>query len=186
MDERLAALHTLIRDLYRGRRAEEIIETFSVTLAAHDLPERAAILDYWIDFYRLRRYQRDRKRRRASYRERTISCSACGYPASQRHHLWDIATHGENRVTLQLCANCHELLHLIYNALVKDSEHSRRLALHIAESGRLAPGAFDKLLGWCQATIQYEAQNGWLDGERASPGWVALKFGEDVLGKGRS
>jgi ribosomal protein L37E len=178
---RKAALIALIRELHRGRRAEAIIEAFEASLSAHQPEERASILEYWLDFYRLRRYQRDRRRRRASFRERVSPCSACGYPSSQRHHLWDVATHGENRVTIQLCANCHELQHLMYNALVKDSEHSRQLVLHIARSGRVAAETMEKLLGWCIATIRYEAGSGWVDAQRASPQWVSLKFGELYL-----
>ncbi|MDZ4763850.1 MAG: hypothetical protein SGI73_04805 [Chloroflexota bacterium] len=186
-DERMAAapfdarkdtLYGLIRELYRRKRAAAMIEAFEASLMAHDETERGNILHYWIDFYRLRRYQRDRQRRRPLFRERIVPCAACGYPASQRHHLWNIAAHGENKVTIQLCANCHELEHLIYNALVKDSEHSRRLVLHIAASGKVASETVEKLIGWCQATIRYEASNGWVDGERASPRWVEVKFGD--------
>ncbi len=177
-DARKDTLYGLIRELYRRKRAAAMIEAFEASLMAHDETERGNILHYWIDFYRLRRYQRDRQRRRPLFRERIVPCAACGYPASQRHHLWNIAAHGENKVTIQLCANCHELEHLIYNALVKDSEHSRRLVLHIAASGKVASETVEKLIGWCQATIRYEASNGWVDGERASPRWVEVKFGD--------
>jgi ribosomal protein L37E len=170
-------LYALIRGMHRKRRAGEIIDAFEATLASHDAAERANILEYWIDFYRLRRYQREHKRRRPTYRERLQACSACGYPSSHRHHLWELAMHGENQVTIQLCANCHELQHLMYNALVKDSEHSRKLVLHIMYSGRIPRERVELILGWCRATIRYEASNGWTDGERASDQWVEYKFG---------
>ncbi len=176
---RKSALIALIRELHRGSKAKAIIEAFEASLTAHEPDERGNILEYWIDFYRLRRYQRDRRRRRASFRERISPCSACGYPSSQRHHLWDVATHGENRVTIQLCANCHELQHLMYNALVKDSEHSRKIALHIAKSGKISPETLKRLIGWCAATIRYEANQGWVAEWRAEWGWIRRIF-EDI------
>ncbi len=175
---RKSALIALIRELHRGSKAKAIIEAFEASLTAHEPDERGNILEYWIDFYRLRRYQRDRRRRRASFRERISPCSACGYPSSQRHHLWDVATHGENRVTIQLCANCHELQHLMYNALVKDSEHSRKIALHIAKSGKISPETLKRLIGWCAATIRYEANQGWVAEWRAEWGWIRRIFGD--------
>lgn len=175
---RKSALMALIRELHRSRKAEAIIEAFEVSLSAHQPEERGNILEYWIDFYRLRRYQRDRRRRRASLRERISPCSACGYPSSQRHHLWDVATHGENRVTIQLCANCHELQHLIYNVLVKDSEHSRKIALHIVKSGKISGETTERLIGWCAATIRYEANQGWVAEARADWDWIRGKLGE--------
>jgi ribosomal protein L37E len=181
-----SALIRLIRELHRGRKAEAIIEAFEASLTAHEPGERGNILEYWIDFYRLRRYQRDRRRRRASYRERISPCSACGYPSSQRHHLWDVATHGENRVTIQLCANCHELQHLMYNALVKDSEHSRRIALHIARSGKISAETLRRLIGWCAATIRYEADQGWVPEWRADWDWIGRTFGEILAQTGKS
>jgi hypothetical protein len=56
--------------------------------------------------------------RRATRRdERTTPCECCGYPISQRHHLYKVANYGENKFTIQLCANCHELFHLVYNSM---------------------------------------------------------------------
>jgi hypothetical protein len=105
------------------------------------------------------------------------ACSACGYPVSHRHHLWDIAMHGENRVTIQLCPNCHELQHLFYNALVRDSEYSRRLLAHTLESGRVLPETVQKVLDWCRATIKYEAENGWVEAYRTTDEWVTRMLG---------
>lgn len=175
--ELIDELYALVRELHGKKQAEEIINTFEGVFASHeDEAERATIAEHWLDFYRLRQYRRMKRRRRPTMKERITPCSACGYPASHRHHLWDIATHGENKVTIQLCANCHELQHLMYNALVRDSEYSRKLALHTMFSFKLAPKTVEMVLEWCRATIRYEAQYGWVELRRASDEWV-----EDTL-----
>lgn len=68
-----------------------------------------------------------KKRRKTTSKERLTPCSACGYPLSQRHHLLDVAYHGENDMTIQLCANCHELYHLIESAYIQKSKYAQRL-----------------------------------------------------------
>jgi ribosomal protein L37E len=168
-------LTSLVHALYRGQEAIEIIEAFKTTLMTHkDVNERMRILAYWCDYYQLRRYQRDRQRQRPTYRERTTPCAACGYPSSHRHHIYDVATHGENFQTVQLCANCHELQHLLYNALVNSSEYSKKLINHMMYSERLLPTTLEKLLMYCRATIRYEAKHGWVSAEKASDDWVEL------------
>jgi ribosomal protein L37E len=165
----------LISALYRAGEADEIIEAFQSSLEAHkSVDERMGILAHWVDFYRVRKYRRDRQRRRPTYRERITACAACGYPASHRHHIYDVATHGEHAQTVQLCANCHELQHLIYNALVNESDYSRKLVNHIMYADHLPPGALDKLLQLCRATIRYEAKQGWVSADKASDEWVEL------------
>ncbi len=84
--------------------------------------------------------------------------------------------HGENRVTIQLCANCHELHHLMYNALVRDSEYSRKLVLHVLFSGKVAVDTAEKILGWCLATIRYEANNGWIEMGRDAQTWIEAQL----------
>lgn len=171
--ESVEALYALVRSLYRDKHAKDIIETFDAALAnLSDDAARAEVVNYWLDFYRLQRYKLSRKRRRPKFQERVTACSACGYPSSHRHHLWDIATHGENKVTIQLCANCHELHHLMYNALVKGSEYSRKLVLHVLFSGRVTRETGVKILGWCLATIRYEAGNGWIESGKDQREWV--------------
>lgn len=171
-------LFALVHELHSKKQAEELITSFDKAFfAAADDGERLSMAEHWRDFYRLRKYRRLTRRRRPTYQERMTPCSACGYPVSQRHHLWDIAMHGENMVTIQLCPNCHELQHLFYNALVRDSEYSRRLVAHALESGRLQPETVQKVLEWCRATIQYEAQNGWVEAYRTTDEWVAERLG---------
>src|SRR5260370_28987544 len=52
--------------------------------------------------------------RRQSYTtERCTPCRECGYPISERHHIQRVNEHGESESTVQLCANCHELYHLV-------------------------------------------------------------------------
>jgi len=170
-------LTALIRQLYRKGEADEMVETFEATLAANPTSEaRMGILAHWVDFYRLRKYRRDRQRRRPSYRERTTACAACGYPASHRHHIYDLATHGEHSQTVQLCANCHELQHLLYNTLINDSDYSQKLVNHMMVSGRIAPATFEQLLTWCRQTIRYEASKGWVSADKAGDEWVELRL----------
>ena len=170
-------LYALVRELYRKKQADEIIESFGGVFAAHpDEGERLSILEYWRDFYRLRKYQRSKQRRRPTLDERLTACSACGYPASHRHHLWDMAKHGENDVTVQLCANCHELHHLMYNTLVRDSAYSRKLVMHILYSARVSPSAAQLIMDWCRTTIRYEAENGWAEAYRASDAWLEKRL----------
>ncbi len=166
-------LFALVRELHGKKQAEEIITSFDKVFAGDaDDNERLNIAEHWRDFYRLRKYRKLTRRRRPTYQERMTPCSACGYPVSQRHHLWDVAMHGENMVTIQLCPNCHELQHLFYNVLVRDSEYSRRLVVHALEAGSLKAETVQKVLDWCRATIQYEADNGWVERYRTSDEWL--------------
>lgn len=171
-------LYALVRELHGKKQAEEIVASFEKVFAGDaDDAERLTIAEHWRDFYRLRKYRKLTRRRRPTYQERMTPCSACGYPVSHRHHLWDIAMHGENMVTIQLCPNCHELQHLFYNALVRDSEYSRRLAAHALASDLLQPETARKVLEWCRATITYEARNGWVEAYRASDDWIEQRLG---------
>jgi hypothetical protein len=113
-----AALYDLLRQLYRPKRAGAIIEAFEASLLEKPDDERRAVLEYWWDFYRLRKYQRERQRRRPTFKERLTPCS--------------------RRIS---------------------SETARRI------------------MGWCLATMRYEAANGWLEGERASAARLEALFG---------
>ena len=75
-------------------------------------------------------------------------------------------------VTVKLCANCHELHHLMYNALVRQTEYSQKLVLHALFSGKIERETAARILGWCLATIRYEAANGWIEGGRDTREWV--------------
>lgn len=176
-NELLEKLFGLVRDLYTDKQADEIIQSFEAVFDSHETEEeRLELLECWLDFYRLQKYKHIKQRRRPTYEERISACSACGYPSSHRHHLWDIATHGENAVTIQLCANCHEMHHLMYNALVRESEYSRKIVEHVMFSGKVSHNVVDKILGWCLATIRYEASNGWIDGAKGSKEWVEMRL----------
>jgi len=174
----IAELYALVRELHSKKQAEGIIASFEAVLRSNENEaERVNIAEHWRDFYRLRKYRRLMRRRRPTYQERMTPCSACGYPISHRHHLWDVATHGENMVTIQLCPNCHELQHLMYNALVRDSVYSQKLALHALKSPRVAPETAIKVLEWCRATIRYEADNGWIERFRTTDEWLDQRLG---------
>ena len=134
------------------------------------------MIDHWLDFYQAHRYRKMMRRRRPTDKERMTPCTACGYPISQRHHLWDIATHGENAVTVQLCANCHELHHLMYNALARDSLYSQKLVRQVMLSGQVAPQSVIRIYGWLRAILAYEIENGWLESYKLSDLWIEEKL----------
>jgi len=64
-------------------------------------------------------------RRRTTLQQRLTPCECCGYPISECHHLFEVAFFGENDYTAQLCANCHELYHLI-ESVVSTSRESQK------------------------------------------------------------
>jgi len=174
---RIEELQSLIRYIYREKLAAKIITAFDEALAAKDDPaQRQAVIDHWLDFYQAHRYRKMMRRRRPTDKERMTPCTACGYPISQRHHLWDIATHGENAVTVQLCANCHELHHLMYNALARDSLYSQKLVRQVMLSGQVAPQSVIRVYGWLRAILAYEIENGWLESYKLSDLWIEEKL----------
>ncbi|MBL8119702.1 MAG: hypothetical protein J0L63_12840 [Anaerolineae bacterium] len=174
---RIEELQSLIRYIYREKLAAKIITAFDEALAAKDDPaQRQAVIDHWLDFYQAHRYRKMMRRRRPTDKERMTPCTACGYPISQRHHLWDIATHGENAVTVQLCANCHELHHLMYNALARDSLYSQKLVRQVMLSGQVAPQSVIRIYGWLRAILAYEIENGWLESYKLSDLWIEEKL----------
>lgn len=178
-DEQLLVdeLYALIRYIYRSKLAKEIIVAFDDALAVKEAREdRLMVIQHWLDFYQAAKYRKMMRRRRPTDRERMSPCSACGYPASHRHHLWDIATHGENPVTVQLCANCHELHHLMYNTVARGSAYSQKLLLHILFSKKLETEVVQRIYGWCKAIIQYEVENGWLEAYKQSDLWIEEKL----------
>ncbi|HUN09533.1 MAG TPA: hypothetical protein PLQ56_23210 [Aggregatilineales bacterium] len=179
--KQIEELYALIRYIYRPGLAGKIITAFDEALAAKDDPaERAGVIAHWLDFYQAHKYRKLMRRRRPTDAERLTPCTACGYPTSHRHHLWDIATHGENAVTVQLCANCHELHHLMYNTLARDSAYSRKLLHHLMFAGPIPPQVIERLYGWCRAILAYEVEQGWLEPYKLSDLWVEekLRLGE--------
>lgn len=46
-------------------------------------------------------------------KERVSPCSVCGYPISEKHHMAERHIYGDNDYTIKLCANCHELFHIL-------------------------------------------------------------------------
>src|SRR5438552_1530941 len=66
--------------------------------------------------------------RRATTRdERLTPCECCGFPLSHRHHMLDVASHGENDCTAQLCGTCHDLFHVMENSYSFGNRKARRL-----------------------------------------------------------
>lgn len=58
------------------------------------------------------------KRRKTTLDERLTPCKCCRHPVSQRHHEDAVHRWGENKQTTQLCANCHEAVHIIERACI--------------------------------------------------------------------
>lgn len=81
-------------------------------------------------------------RRRTTLQERTTPCACCAYPISHRHHVLGFAGSGENRHTLQLCPNCHELFHLIQSAVVGNSDYSNKVLRKYMETKGTEDPAF--------------------------------------------
>jgi ribosomal protein L37E len=192
-----ATLYGLVRKLYAPAQADEIIESFDLSLTLQpDEDARRELLEYWIDFYRLQEYRLSRRRRRQTLEERTQSCRACGYPASQRHHLWALNRHGENEVTLPLCANCHELLHGMYHALLRPSKSAQRrrktsqrallFVRHVLGSEKISAETAQRLLEWCRATLAYEAENGWIEPGADDEQWIEKRLGWSELMRGKA
>jgi len=66
-------------------------------------------------------------RRPPTLKERLTPCEVCGHPLSQRHHVPHVSEVGEHEYTVQLCANCHELCHLAFNAHFRDGKRAARV-----------------------------------------------------------
>lgn len=77
------------------------------------------------------------KRRRITLEERMMPCECCGHPLSQLHHQLPIEYYQDNDKTRHLCANCHELFHLMERAwedlrnTSKVMTYNRKLYAHV-------------------------------------------------------
>lgn len=67
-----------------------------------------------------------KRRKKVSIHNRLTPCFCCGYPISQRHHLLHFAEWGDLFGTIQLCANCHELYHLIFEVFQEAGKGNTR------------------------------------------------------------
>lgn len=76
-------------------------------------------------------------RRNATLEERLTACEVCAYPLSEKHHLLPFAWMGDSPVTFQLCPNCHSLVHIAFDALIHDREHSQLLFRTIVASKQI-------------------------------------------------
>lgn len=104
-------------------------------------------------------------RRPPTLKERLTPCEVCGHPLSQRHHIPHVSEVGPHESTVQLCANCHELYHLAFNAHFRDGkraarvwgEVSQRLGLNsdlVHDIYRLAARAHEIEIDMSQAAIR--------------------------------
>jgi hypothetical protein len=68
-----------------------------------------------------------KNRRETRVEERITPCQFCAYPISERHHALPVSMYGENECTLQLCANCHGLYHIVQSVFVRKSKRAIKL-----------------------------------------------------------
>lgn len=66
----------------------------------------------------IRQLHTGQRRRKIGIDERLTPCQFCGHPISQKHHALPVSIFGENKFTLQLCANCHELYHIVQDSFL--------------------------------------------------------------------
>lgn len=67
------------------------------------------------------------KRPKSKLRERLLPCQFCDYPISEKHHALPISIFGKTPYTLQLCANCHELYHIVERVILYESKRAAYL-----------------------------------------------------------
>lgn len=67
------------------------------------------------------------KRRVLSVEERLSGCMICGFPLVHKHHILPFATWSETNITMHLCPNCHELIHIAINAIIFKKKRSEEL-----------------------------------------------------------
>jgi hypothetical protein len=60
--------------------------------------------------------------RREANRSRLRPCECCKYPISQVHHVLPFSEYGENPYRINVCANCHEAIHLCEQSLRRDGK----------------------------------------------------------------
>lgn len=53
-----------------------------------------------------------KSRRRPHRGDRSLECCCCSWPVTQSHHLVLFAKYADD-TTIRLCANCHEVFHLL-------------------------------------------------------------------------
>lgn len=80
------------------------------------------------------------QRKRVSVKHRITPCKWCRFPISQRHHFLPVSEYGENDITVQICANCHEIYHIIHTCLTKQTPSSMTkyiaLTVHLGENDK--------------------------------------------------
>lgn len=121
------------------------------------------------------------QRRKARKAERMTPCVACGYPLSQRHHVIPVAMSGENESTVQLCANCHEMIHLMFSAVAQDNKQAALYFRHVWEIGEF--GIHRQLLRLCGITwnmVRLHQWNGSLEHYRGTAKWFNEVLGTNI------
>lgn len=94
------------------------------------------------------------KRRKITKKERLSPCTVCGYGISQRHHLLEVSFWEENNATVQLCANCHELYHLMRD--VKDDVYLGKILIRLGITGADGRNRIWKIKGLVDRAGEFE------------------------------
>lgn len=58
-------------------------------------------------------------RKAVTYWHRIARCQVCKFPLSHRHHLLGFKAFGEYGPVAHLCGSCHDVLHVMDNAICK-------------------------------------------------------------------
>jgi hypothetical protein len=75
------------------------------------------------------------KRKKPTFAQRTTPCVICTHPISQQHHIFEFASYGDSEYTIPLCANCHELFHLIQSVYRRKTKYALEVVLHALTTG---------------------------------------------------
>ncbi len=80
--------------------------------------------------------------------ERLHPCEFCGYPVSQGHHPFKRSRYGNNMIVVRLCANCHELYHLVEKGFYVDQgdrPHANSTISQLLQGGNCTEQIWDSI-----------------------------------------
>ena len=97
------------------------------------------------------------KRKQNSLDIRLTPCEVCDFPLTHRHHLLAFVENGESNYTIQLCATCHELLHIAMGAII----HKKRRATEVYTAFRGTVGANSELIKKIEDLVYSTAELNW-------------------------
>lgn len=72
-----------------------------------------------------------KQRRSPTLSERLTPCECCGHPLSHRHHQLPIEYYHDRDEVAYLCANCHEIFHLMERVIRDNAVHPGRATRNV-------------------------------------------------------